>query len=275
MSLTKKGRTTLSIVAELGNDAMLWTLIEDDSSKVNLADIDGRTPLSYAAGNGHTLTVDHLLENGGFADVADINKRTPLSWAAASGHISTSQLLLDNNANPNSRDVDGKTPLIYACANGHKELVAQLLNWDGTSPVLKDYNFSPPLLYAAIYGHNDIIETLLTRQEVVNDWALQGWKEENLKDALKESNPGEWNDSVDISWDLEMSRMPQAHAMLRGHVHTAALLSFHWTRLGLAPRPVRSGAGKREDYEAPRGRTRYRTAIGLRGPGTWSGQSPA
>lgn len=133
----------MSLVAELGNDAILWTLVQDDPGKINLAGIDGRTPLSYAAGNGgHTLTVDHVLENGGFADAADIKKRTPLSWTAASGHISTSQLLLIKNADPDSQDVEGKTPLIYACINGQAELVAQLLQWNDTSPVLKDYNFS-------------------------------------------------------------------------------------------------------------------------------------
>lgn len=275
MSFAKNGRTILSTVAELGNDAMLWTLIEDDPGKINLADNDGRTPLSYAAGNGHTLTVDHLLENGGDADAADIGKRTPLSWAAASGHVSTSQLLLDNNVNPNHRDIEGKPPLTYACINGHAELVAILMNLEDTDPVLKDHNFSPPLLYAAAYGRNAIIEILLTRQEVVNDWALQGWKEETLKDSLRETNVGEWNEYFDITWDLNMSRMPQAHAMLQGHADTAALLSFHWARLGLNARPVLSEAGETDNDEAPRRRMRYGTAIGLRKPGIYSTSSPA
>ena len=275
MRLAKSGRTALSIFAELGNDAMLWTLIEDDPRKIDLADVVGRTPLSYAAGNGHTLTVDHLLENGGFADAPDIQERTPLSWAAASGHTSTSQLLLFNNADANSQDTEGKTPLIYACINGHAELVAELLDWNDTSPVLKDYNFSPPLLYAAAYGHDAIIDILLARQEVVNDWALQGWKEETLKEALRERNFAEWNIYFDIAWDLNTGRMPQAHAMLRGHMNTAALLLFHWARLSLDARPVLSAAGKVEDDEAPRGRTHYRTAIGLRESGVYSRSSSA
>lgn len=56
MSLAKNVRAALSIFAEHGKDAILWTLIQEYPDKINLADINGRTPLSYAAGNGYTLT---------------------------------------------------------------------------------------------------------------------------------------------------------------------------------------------------------------------------
>lgn len=130
------------------------TPIENDPGKINLAGIDGRAPFPYAANNVYTLIVDHLLEDGGFADAADIKKRTPLLWAAASGHISTSQLLLINIADSDSQVIEGKAPLIYECIYGHAELVVQLLEWNDTSPLLKDYNFSSALLYAAAYGHD-------------------------------------------------------------------------------------------------------------------------
>lgn len=185
------GRMALSLVAELGNDAILCTLVQDDPGKINLAGIDGRTPLSYAAGNGHTLTVDHVLENSGFADAADIKKRTPLSWTAASGHISTSLLLLINSAD---QDVEGKPPLIYACINGHAELVAQLLEWNDTSPVLKDYNFSSPLLYNASHGHDAIIEMLPVREEVGKTGPCKDGKRKLWR---RQCNPG-WNVYFDI-----------------------------------------------------------------------------
>lgn len=49
-----------------------------------------------------------------------------------------------------------------------------------------------------------------------------------LKEALRENNP--------------VSGMPQA--MLPGHINTAALLSFHWTRLQPDMRSIPSAAAK-------------------------------
>lgn len=230
-----------------------------------MADSEGRTPLSYAAANGHTLTVSNLLHSKAFVDAADFQRRTALSWAAAYGHIATCRILLLHNADPNSQDVDGKTPLIYACINGHAELAAQLLDWNDTSPVLKDYNYSSPLLYAAAHGHDAIVEILLCHDEVKTDWALQGWKEETQKEVLRLGLPGEWDPDLDILWDANTGRMPQAHALLRGHTSTAALLSSYWDRFNLDARPVLPATGtKTEDNEASRGRTRFHTVIGMR-----------
>lgn len=246
MNLAKNGRTAQSIVAEHAREAILCTL--GNPWKINVADSDGRTPLSYAAANGHTLTVGNLLDNKGFVDAADFKRRTPLSWAAAFGHIATSRLLLLHNADPNNQDVDGKTPLIYACINGHAELVAHLLDWNDTSPTLKDYSYSSPLLYAAAYGHDAIVEILLCHDEVRIDWALQGWKEETQKEVLRLGIPGEWDPNPDILWDdaNTTGRMPQAHALLRGHTGTAALLSSYWGRLNLDARPSSSSGGNKD-----------------------------
>lgn len=158
--------------------------------------------------------------------------------------MSTSQLLLLNNADPSSQDLEGKPPLIHAYINELVEPVAHLWDWYNTTLAFKDYNFSSPLLYAAAYGHDAIIDILILHDEVVYDWALQGWKEETLDEALKENNPDERNVHSDIGWDLNTGRMPQAHPVFRGQINIAALLPFPWTRLQLDANPVTSAAAK-------------------------------
>jgi ankyrin repeat protein len=56
----------------------------------------------------------------------DHSGRTPLSWAAGSGHSTVVQLLINRGANIESRSGSGGTPLPWATENGHNEVVWQL-----------------------------------------------------------------------------------------------------------------------------------------------------
>ncbi|RDK42561.1 hypothetical protein M752DRAFT_234637, partial [Aspergillus phoenicis ATCC 13157] len=86
----------------------------------------GRTPLSWAAENGHETVVKLLLGT----QKVDINSKdsvhgqTPLFWAAENGHEAVVKLLLETQkVDVNSKDRYHQTPLSLAAENGHEAVV--------------------------------------------------------------------------------------------------------------------------------------------------------
>ena len=75
------------------------------SIMVDSEDSYRRTPLSYAAENGHEAVVKLLLEKGAELEPKDKDGRTPLWWAARSGHEAVVKRLLEKGAE--------KIPIIF------------------------------------------------------------------------------------------------------------------------------------------------------------------
>ena len=103
-------------------------------------DFNDRTPLSWAAENGHLEIVKLLLKEGVGVDSEDAWTpwswakqivRTPLSWAAENGHLEVVKLLLKKGADVASKENDGQTPMSRAAGNGHLEIVKLLLEERG------------------------------------------------------------------------------------------------------------------------------------------------
>ena len=96
---------------------------------------NGRTPLSYAAGNGHEAVVKLLLEKGAALETKDNNSRTPLSCAAEKGHEAVVKLLLEKGAELETIDKSySRTPLSYAAEKGQEAVVKLLLEKGAKKP---------------------------------------------------------------------------------------------------------------------------------------------
>src|SRR2546421_418174 len=136
----------------------------------NVTDTYHRTPVSWAAENGHEEAVELLVKRGADLNLTDKLGRTPLSYAAQNGHKAVVELLLVNSGiHPDWKDSGERTPLSYAAEGGHEKVVTLLLAKDGVNPDSRDKNNRTPLSWAAEKGHEVLVEMLLEKDGVNPD----------------------------------------------------------------------------------------------------------
>ncbi|XP_013403524.1 inversin-like [Lingula anatina] len=130
-------------------------LFLDSGAKVNAEDSFGRTPLYWAALNGHEDIVKLLLERGAVPNITDENGSAPLHRAAYKGHEDIVKLLLEHGADPNITNKWGRTPLHGAALYGHKDSVKHLLE-HGADPHITDEDKETAYDLAVKKGHEHV-----------------------------------------------------------------------------------------------------------------------
>ena len=115
--------------AKGGNNADIVKALNGEFGfvSVNTKDRDEWTALLWASKNGHTATVDLLLNRGADIHAKNKNEFTALHWAAWNGHTATVELLLNCGADIHARNNDGETALHRAAWKGHTATVDLLL----------------------------------------------------------------------------------------------------------------------------------------------------
>ncbi len=103
---------------------------------VNFRDNIGKTPLIYAAMNGHVDAVKMLIKAGAKINLAN-KGMTAMTWAAQYGHAGVIECLIDEGASVNRRDRNGRTALMHAAYYAKASVIEALLN-HGADPNIKD-----------------------------------------------------------------------------------------------------------------------------------------
>ncbi|EED14695.1 ankyrin repeat-containing protein, putative [Talaromyces stipitatus ATCC 10500] len=227
--------SAIQAAGHLGRDVILELLLEGradiNSSNVGTRNPHGRTPLSLAAGSGHSSVVRQLLAIDGIdADSTDDNGRTPLSWAAGSGEsLGSIELLLErSDVHPDFEDLDGRTPLSWAAGNEKGMVVELLLKRPNINPDAKDKYGRTPLSWASGNFHAGPVNRLLEREDVnPNSQDSYGktplsWAAENGQYLVVESLLKNHNINSDSMDDHGMT--PLSWAAMKGHSEVVQLL---------------------------------------------------
>jgi ankyrin repeat protein len=224
--------TGVHLGAYFGLKEAMITLLKNGLNP-NLKDTYGRTPLSWAAENGHETVVRLLLATDGVdPDSRDSgSEQTPLSWAAENGHESIVRLLLAKDGiDPDSRTANGRTPLSWAARNGHEAVVRLLLATDGVDPDFGDSVYRlTPLSWAARNGHEAVVRLLLATDGVdlnskhpVYRQTPLSWAAENGHEAIVRLLLEK--DGIDPDSKTANGRTPLSWAARNGHEAVVRLL---------------------------------------------------
>ncbi len=126
-------------------------------------DLEGRTPLSYAAQLGYLEVVKYLIAKGANVQSQDKTGKSPLLWAAENGQLETVKVLVQY-CDVRVEVCNNKlTALHYAACYGHLQLVKYLVGLNKLDLESQSKNGRTPLVWAYDCDHLEVVEFLLEK----------------------------------------------------------------------------------------------------------------
>ncbi|CDW91449.1 achain crystal structure of engineered northeast structural genomics consortium target [Stylonychia lemnae] len=128
-----KWKDMKKLIQEIQNDnEQQSSLFFDHGIDVNVFfnnDVEGWTPMHYAAKHGALNVVIALISRGAGVDPPDVNLKTPLIIAIENNKFTVARSLIEFGADVEAKDSSQRTPIMFACKVGSKEMVELLLTY--------------------------------------------------------------------------------------------------------------------------------------------------
>lgn len=162
----------MGILANANAAACVEALGQSPELDVNLADVNGNSPLAYAVTANNPAILEYLLAKGANPNQPNQEGVTPLAHACDLQKPLLVQKLLAAKADPNLPDKEGDTPLLIAAARGNRTMVKALLEAGANPNHWNEYRMSP-LGYAILQGDRAFAHLLLqhgAQPDALNHW---------------------------------------------------------------------------------------------------------
>ncbi|XP_046339940.2 ankyrin repeat domain-containing protein 29-like [Haliotis rufescens] len=152
------GRTSVMLAARRGHRDV-FAVVMRKGGNASLVDIDGDNILHLACLGGNVMLVKYILTQ----NIADINcrgfyGRTPLMFAATEGHRDVFDLVMRKGGNASLVDINGDNILHLACLGGNVEMIKYILFQNISDINCRGLNGRKPLMFAATEGHRDVFD---------------------------------------------------------------------------------------------------------------------
>ncbi|XGW01387.1 hypothetical protein V3C99_013940 [Haemonchus contortus] len=177
MSITTRNRDGLSAIhlAAIANNLQVLKLFAEEMGKnVEVFDNENRTPLHYAAEQGHYEIVQLLLACGARSTTSDKWDASPAHYAAQFS-VSCLDIILAKNNYVEIKDRENRSCLMWAVCAGNVEVIEYLVRKTSPDRQARDNHGFTALHLAAMVGNENICKVLVR----------QGW---NLSERDKLDN---------------------------------------------------------------------------------------
>jgi ankyrin repeat protein len=150
---------------------------------------DSKTPIHYAAWNGHLQLYKYMTGITSEKNPRDEYGKTPLHLAAQAGHLIVCIYIMAKNIQWQEilpLDNNGNSPFHEAARNGHLDVCEFFMETFDVKDV-KNNNGNTPLHLAAWYGNYEVCEFILKTTKCIN--ILNYFNETPLDNARQNSKP--------------------------------------------------------------------------------------
>ncbi|PWT83835.1 MAG: hypothetical protein C5B57_06135 [Blastocatellia bacterium] len=171
-SLAAAQRDIQLVDAVKNRDTGRVRLLLQQKVDVNSPDVDGMTPLHWAAHWNDPETVNLLLRRGANARAANRYGVTPLHEACTVSNAPMMEALLKAGADPNAGFGAGETPLMTAARTGSVEAVKVLLAFGANVNAREEWRGQTALMWAAAENHAAVVKLLIELHADVNARSL-------------------------------------------------------------------------------------------------------